>query len=511
MDRHTLIPNSDVIVYTRYDMFGPSSSDSLQTNFLVGQDEQRSRKQTVIMAVLFAIVVGLFAAFGAYASYRLVSNDDHPLPTAWQLLQNLPGMSQFIGPDPNATSTTEIAGKERMNILLLGVGGEGHDGGQLTDTIILASIDLQQKKVALLSIPRDLAYPLGGGRFEKINSVQAYLERDYPGEGAVRTAQAFATLLEMPIDHVVKIDFNGFADFIDALGGVDLEVERSFVDPQYPTQDDGWMMISFKKGPQHMDGKTALRYARSRHGNNGEGSDFARSRRQQLLIIAIREKLLRLDTLGDPRKLAALYSAITNHLQSDLSPWEAMKIAPIFKDFSKENLSMHVLDDQPGHELVSANVNGAFMLFPRKPDWSEIREIAQHPFAATSTVSAPNPQPIVEKTRVEIRNGTQRTGFASQIAAMVERNGFEVKNFGNAVRRGYDETIVYDLTAGRKQAELRKLQRLLNASVSLSPPTDDNTKDATPPEKAANTDTDFLIILGEASYPLLQTSSYVTP
>lgn len=492
-------------------MFGSHSSDSLQTNFLVGQDEQRSRKQTILMGVLFACLVGCFAAIGAYASYRFSSAEGQTGGSAWQLLQGLPGMNQFIGQDPHNPGTTETPAKDRLNILLLGIGGDGHEGGQLTDTIILASIDTKQKKVALLSIPRDLAYPLGGGRFEKINAVQAYFEHDYPGEGATRTAQAFATLLEMPIDHVIRIDFGGFADFIDALGGVDVTIERSFVDPQYPTENNGWMTVSFKKGPQHLDGKTALRYVRSRHGSNGEGSDFARSRRQQIVLLAIREKLLRLDTIGDPRKLAALYSAITTHLQSDLSPWEAMKLAPLFRDFSTSNLTMHVLDDQPGHELVSANVNGAFMLFPRKPDWSEIRDIAQNPFQSTSTSSVPNPEPIVLKSRVEIRNGTLRTGFASQIAAMVERNGFEVRSFGNAIRRGYDETVIYDLTQGRKQEELRKLQRLLNASVSLSPPSRENTTDGLAPEKANGSDTDFLIILGEASYPLLQTSTYGTP
>jgi LCP family protein required for cell wall assembly len=492
-------------------MFGPSSSDSLQTNFLVGQDEQRSRKQTIVMAVVFACIVGCLATLGAYASYRIASTQTEGRSSAWQLLQGLPGMNQIIGPDPKANPNNETATKERLNILLLGVGGEGHEGAQLTDTIILASINLKEKKVAMLSIPRDLAYPLGGGRFEKINSVQAYFERDYPGEGATRTAQAFATLLEMPIDHVVRIDFNGFADFVDALGGIDVTVERGFTDPQYPTNDKGWMVVSFRKGLQHFNGENALRYARSRHGNNGEGSDFARSRRQQLVILAIREKLLRLDTLGDPRKLAALYSAVTNHLQSDLSPWEAMKLAPLFKDFSTSNLTMKVLDDQPGHELVSANVNGAFMLFPRKPDWSEIREIAQNPFTSTSTSSVPNPDPIVLKSKIEVRNGTLRTGFAAQIAAMLERNGFEVKGFGNAIRRGYEETVIYDLSQGRKQDELRKLQRLLNASVSLSPPTRENTKDGLAPEKASSNDVDFLVVLGEASYPLLQTTPYVSP
>lgn len=503
-----LLPPSKSFTLSKV-MFSSPPPDSLQTNFLVGQDEKGSRKQTIFMGVAFACIVGVLAAIGAYASYRVASSSSALGSASWQFLQGLPGVGQLISSGSEVVAGTGDEEKNRINILLLGVGGEGHDGAQLSDTIILASIDRTTNHVALLSIPRDLAYPLGGGVFEKINAVQAYFERDYPGEGAVRTAQAFSTLLETPIDHVVRIDFNGFAEFINALGGIDVAVERAFSDPQYPTQDDGWMMVSFKKGLQHMDGQTALRYARSRHGNNGEGSDFARSRRQQLILLAVREKLLRLNTLGDPRKLAAVYSAITNHIQSDLSPWEAMKLAPMVKEFSAERVTMHVLDDAPGHELVSANVNGAFMLFPRKPDWSEIREIAQHPFAST-TVATSSTQPVVVRNVIEVKNGTLRTGFAAQMAAKLEQQGYEVKSFGNAIRRGIEETLIYDLTNGRKQQELRKLQRSLNATVSLSLPDASTTKDGLAPERPSSTDIDFLVILGEASYPLLHGNSYDT-
>ena len=98
--------------------------------------------------------------------------------------------------------------------------------------------------------------------------------------------------------------------FIDAIGGVDIQVEQTFTDWQYPTWDDKWMTVSFQKGKQPMDGQTALVFARSRHGNNGEGSDFARSKRQQLVILAAQEKLFSVGTPTDAKKLAALYSAV---------------------------------------------------------------------------------------------------------------------------------------------------------------------------------------------------------
>ena len=260
-----------------------------------------------------------------------------------------------------------------------------------------------------------------------------------------------------------------------------------------------------------MNGETALTFARSRHGNNSEGSDFARSRRQQLVIMAVREKLLSLNTLSNPSKLAQLYAAITNHLQTDLTPWDMLKLAPVAEKFSPSNISLQVLDDAPGGVLVAANVNGAFMLFPKKPDWSQIREIAQNPFATTTQM--PSVAKTTEPTTIEIKNGTTRTGFAAQIAAMVEKDGFEVSSFGNAMHRGYERTIIYDLSKGKHPAELARLRKQLSADISITTPTYDAVNktlvarttygNALVYERLNSSSTSFLIILGEASYPLV--------
>ncbi len=494
-----------------HSMLSFRKSDPVSTNFIAPTERSVSR-QTLVLAIFFSIVVGLLSAMGATASYRANARGTSVI----QEIQRLPLISHVeramgLPTEPEAVNgeTTE---RQRMNVLLLGIGGEGHEGSQLTDTIMLASIDLKEKRVGLLSIPRDLAYPLGGGRFEKINAVNAYFEQDHPGEGATRTAEAFSALLEQPIDHVVKIDFAGFAKFIDALGGINVNVERAFTDYQYPTMDKKWMTVAFRKGQQTMDGKTALTYARSRHGNNGEGSDFARSRRQQIVIMAVRDKLLSLGTLTDHRALANLYTAITNHIQTDFTPWNALALAPVLKDFSSDRVNLQVLTDEPGKELVAANVNGAFMLFPRNPDWSEIRALAANPFkdattatstTATSTSVAKPAVPQV-RPRIEVRNGTTRTGFAAQMAAKLEKGGYEVKAFGNAIRRGYEETIIFDLTQGKKPQELANLKKNLQGTVSLNQPEAIRPTDGLAAEKPATPgDIDFFVILGEASYPLL--------
>ncbi len=486
----------------------------LHINFVDTEQEKRTRRHTYILAAIFAAIVAAVAFVGASASYRAVNNGTNVLSE----IKNVPGIADirhFVS-GPGDVKPIPLTNKTRINILLLGIGGDGHDGAQLTDTILLASIDFQNQRAALLSIPRDLAYPLGEGRFEKINAVNAYAEQDHPGEGAARTADAMGKLLEINIDHVVRVDFRGFASFIDTIGGVDVNVERSFTDTQYPTADNGpnpdqWMTVSFSKGLQHMKGDRALQFVRSRHGNNGEGSDFARSRRQQLVTAAVRDKLLSLGTLVNPQKLAALYSVVAKHVQTDLSPWDVINLAPRLASIPWKSVTTRVLTDAPDGQLVAANVNGAYMLFPRKQDWSEIRDITQNPFT-TSTEPITTTQPVAQPIRIEVKNGTTRTGFAAQVAAHLEKNGYEVTAFGNAIRRGYEQSVIYDLTGGKKPVELAALRKLLNATVSITSPSQlskskDTMRvilgDGLAPETTLSPNSDFLVILGDASYGLV--------
>ncbi len=486
----------------------------LEVNFISQDPERKTRRQTYFLAGIFTVIVAIISATGAHASYQAVRSG-RSVFTEVSRLPVINDIRHLVFGDDGENSIN-IPPDDHLNILLLGIGGEGHDGSFLTDTILYGSLDTKNNTVGLVSIPRDLAYPLGNGQFEKINAVHAYEEQAHPGEGAKQTARAFEKLFDVRIDHVVRIDFKGFVAFIDAIGGIDVNVERAFTDWQYPTWDDKWMTILFKKGEQHMDGQTALIYTRSRHGNNGEGSDFARSRRQQLVILSAQHKLFSLGTLTDPKKLAALYSAIATHIQTDLSPWDAVKLATMVPNISRDRIKMNVLSDAPDGQLNDATVNGAFMLFPRKPDWSEIRTVMKNPYviatkdASTSTKATIKP---IESARVEIKNGTTRTGFASQIAAKVEKNDFEVIAFGNAIRRGYETTTIYDLTHGKKPDALARLRDSLNASVSSNIPPwirlpDQNittilSQDGLAPERIQFANTDFLVILGETSYPLI--------
>ena len=207
----------------------------------------------------------------------------------------------------------------RTNILLLGVGGGDHEGGDLTDAIGLVSISQTPPDLAIISIPRDVWI---ASLRTKINSVYHYgEEKQVGGGGFVLAKSAVSEVVGLPIHYAVLLDFSGFEKIVDYLGGVDVNVEKSFEDHEYPItgkENDPcitcrYETIAFTFGRTHMDGATALKFVRSRHAEGDEGTDYARSKRQDLVVVAIREKILK-----NPLKIWGLYQEITNYVKADI-------------------------------------------------------------------------------------------------------------------------------------------------------------------------------------------------
>ncbi len=488
-------------------LYFPHMKDRLRINLLDTEVDKVARRMTVIVAAIFTLLVGSLATLGAGASYRAANHGTNIFSEVGQFFAFSEIKRLILGESANSQSNPLETPDGRFNVLLLGIGGTGHEGSQLTDTIIFASFDKNTDRLGLVSLPRDLAFPLGGGRFQKINSVNAYYELEHPGEGAKLTAEAFERLLGVRLDKVVKIDFAGFEKLIDALGGIDVKIENSFTDNSFPTDTFGpnpyeWTSVSFEKGTEHMNGKRALTYVRSRHGTNGESSDFARSRRQQTVLSAIRERLLSLGTISNPKTITDIWSALSGNITTDLTAWDAIKLSPNLLSFSAENITNHVLTDAPGNELVAGTIDGAFMLFPRRADWSEIRDLVMNPFDSKQALTeASRPQ---EKIQLEIKNGTNRTGYAGLVASTLEKTGYLITATSNAKRRGYERTVIYDLTGGAKPNELAKLKKMLDANVATTAPDGKILlSDGKTNESISETSTHFLIILGESSINLV--------
>lgn len=238
------------------------------------------------------------------------------------LYTNIKSINQSLG-------SSLIQYQNRTNFLILGVGGGDHEGSDLTDTMILVSVNQTTGDVAMISIPRDIWVP---SMRAKVNTAYHYGEEKQLGGGFVLAKSAVSEIIGLPVHYAALINFTNFEKFIDSIGGVDINVQTAFDDYEYPIPGrendlcDGdpktlcrFEHLHFDQGPQHMSGSLALKYVRSRHAVGDEGSDFARSHRQENLILAIKTKLVSKEILANPTKIKSIYTSLSQSFTSDFS------------------------------------------------------------------------------------------------------------------------------------------------------------------------------------------------
>jgi LCP family protein required for cell wall assembly len=270
----------------------------------------------------------------------------------YKQLTNLLGTAtQTPSPETGKTNLPE-------NIVLLGIGGEEHDGGYLTDTIMIMHVDSEEKKASLISIPRDLQVEIPGYGSRKINAAFAegyYASKDFDQAGALaRTTLEKLTGLKLP--YFAVVDFSGFEKLVTAVDGIDVYIDRTFTDSQYPDNNYGYLApLTFKQGWEHMTGKRALQFARSRHAPGAEGNDFARSQRQHKVLTALKEKLTSLGVITSPTTLRNLLSVAGDHVHTNLSLDQLLSLYQLGKDFTKDDLFTENFDPNTG--LVCDGVN----------------------------------------------------------------------------------------------------------------------------------------------------------
>lgn len=410
------------------------------------------------LAVVGAAVIGgtvfVFQSFSAVSKALATAT----LGQSGTVLQQI---QQLVAP-PDKLLQGEARGQ--INILLMGIGGAGHDGPLLTDTMIVMAIRPAEKKVGLFSIPRDLVVDMGGNyHFRKINSANALGELpDKPSSGTVFATQTVESLIGAPIDYFVRVDFNGFAELVDALGGIDIHVDTAFTDYEYPTTNHGYQTIRFPAGWQHMNGATALTYVRTRHGNNGEGSDFARSKRQQKMLEAFREKLFSISTLLNPAVVTNALSTLGKHVQTNFQVWELVRLATVGRTLDRSNIVNRVLDTTPeGLLKITTGLDGAYILEPRSGHYQDIQDAFANLF---------HDQALLERASVEIQNGTTIVGLASRASSSLAGLPVTVSRIKNAALRNVTQTTIYDLTGGAKPRLLTKFQNQFHAQLATALP-----------------------------------------
>ncbi|MBU4482052.1 LCP family protein [Candidatus Parcubacteria bacterium] len=379
---------------------------------------------------------------------------------------------------------------DRINFLLLGQGGVGHDGPYLTDTIIFGSLKLSTNDVALISIPRDFYTQIEDNGWLKINTANSIGEtNNYPDGGSAYATKILADTFDVPIHYWARIDFNAFEKIINDLNGIKVCLDRGFEDQFYPTDDHEYQTVTFDAGCQMMDGDTALKFARSRHGNNGEGSDFARAARQQKIILALKDKFFSFGTLTSPQKIYNLINTLSGHIQTNIELTEIPHFLKTAQNINPDNIKRLVLDNTTSGLLRDAYTeDGAYVLLPRTGNLNEIRTLIKNIFILKDQ--------SIKPVNVIILNGTKIEGWAMETEGYLQDLGFKVLSTQNSPQQTYEKTVIYKIKDEYNKDALEILKNGLDANVTKFIPEFINKENIENYDKA-----EFVVVLGSKELP----------
>ncbi len=390
-----------------------------------------------------------------------------------------------------APSLLKGEGDGRINILLLGRGGNGHEGPDLTDTILVASIDPVHNDAALVSIPRDFwVKPSGGYSYTKINSVYAnakYAVQDgkkipnqaqaaeQAGEKAIQ--KTVEDTLGIPIHYNVVVDFEAFRKAIDTVGGVDINVKTQLYDPNVAWENN-WNALIAPVGQQHFAGKKALLYVRSRYGS--ARGDFDRSERQREVMIALKEKVFSLGTFGNPLKVTQLIDAFGDHVQTNFTISEVMRLYSIAKQIPSASVTSVGLADPPNDYVTTGAAGGQSVVMPKAGigNYAAIQSYIRNTLKDSYIKS--------ENANIVVLNGTATPGLATTKANELKSFGYNVTIIGDAPTKTYTQTRLVDRRSGAKKYTQHYLENRLGVKATSQLPAGIDAGTA-----------DFVVILGQ--------------
>lgn len=376
-----------------------------------------------------------------------------------------------------------------VNILLLGTDERPDEySPPRTDTIILLSFNPNTSALGMISLPRDLWVPIPGlNMTTKINTAFMLGElRTYPGGGAQLIKDTVGSFIGRPVDHYVRVNFDGFREIIDLIGGVTVDVPYTIHDQEYPTPDYGVETFHLDAGTRHLDGETALKYARTRHGD----SDYGRARRQQDIIRAVAQQVTSAGMIPQLlSKAPQLLMTMQHSIQTDIPVQLGIDLAQRLQNGAGGDTQQLVLDNRYGEETFSSE--GAWILLP---DRVRVRTALNAFFA---TVDAP---PGAQKlaladpaaVRIEILNGTSQPGAAARTAQLLQKQGWQVASIGDADRSDYVQTVVINYGVADSVAAM------VSGDLSLEP------EQAQINGLAASAPIDIRIVIGRDVLSLIQ-------
>ncbi|MBI4770746.1 MAG: LCP family protein [Chloroflexi bacterium] len=356
-------------------------------------------------------------------------------------------------------------GKARVTVLVMGL---DHRQGEIdparTDSLILFTLDPQSMTGGMLSIPRDMWVDIPGSGKDKITT--AHYEGEIfklPGGGPALAVKTVENFIGVPIQYYVRINFTAFETLVDEIGGIDINNPEDISDPTYPDSQYGYEPFYLPAGQQHLNGHDTLRYARTRH---TPGGDFDRARRQQQVVMVVRQKILSLNMLPTLiQKSPTLYQALADGITTNLSLDQMVRLALLAQQIPDGNIHSAVIDSN--YVELGISPDGLDIL---KPIPGKIRELREQIFASDGPYA-----PVVvqsneellkgEAARVSIENGTFTAGLAALAADYLRGKGVNVVEVTNADRRDYATTVIVDYTG--KPYTVRWLAEAMHVSGSI--------------------------------------------
>lgn len=404
-------------------------------------------------------------------------------------------------------SNTKLKGEDsgRVNILLAGNSSDdqGHQGGQLTDSIMLLSIDTKNNKAFMLSVPRDLYVDVGNSGYGKINSAYVVGEQNnfnvsgYPKGGMGQLEQIIENKFGLKIHYYALVNYNALKEAVDSVGGIDVVINskdpRGLYDPNidWSTRKP---LVKLTNGPHHLTGQQALNLARARgdaYNSYGfAGSDFDRTSNQRMMLLALKNKATSSSVLANPAKLADLSDAIGKNVSTDLKAGQLKRLYTITKKIDSNNVKSLSLNDANGRELLKGYTapGGQSTLIPALGvnDYTDIQS-----FILQQTSNNPIVQ---EGASVVVLNGTDYDGLGSTQKTELAKKRIRVIKVGDA-GSNFATSQVIDLSKGKLSATRAALGNSYGNKFTTTNP------------YAGIYNTDFIVIVGADKIPKTNTQN----
>jgi len=421
----------------------------------------------------------------------------------WKVFNN---SGKVFGGDGNILgflNATKLKGEDkgRVNFLLAGVSSDdpGHSGADLTDSIMLVSVDTINKKAFMLSIPRDLWVDIPSYGHSKINAANAYGDADsysqpgYPDGGIGLLEQVLAENFQLPIHYYAKINYGAFRDAVNAVGGISVNIEssdpRGLYDPNISKADKGPLKLA--NGVQVLDGQTALNLARARGDPPGDGrypygferSDFDRTENQRMMLLALKDKVTSGGVITNPLKIGELFDVVGKNMKTDLQPSEVRRIYDLSKQIKSSDIQSLSLNDANGVNLLASyrTPDGASALIPAAG-------VDSFGIINAYIKKAMSSDPVVqESAKVVILNGGDLTGLATKYSNVLTNKGLTVSAVGDSARQE-GATVIIDqtTTSNAKPGTKARLQQLFAGSTAKTQAT----------AQSSYPTADFIVVLG---------------